>query len=492
MSRAQAEAAIGIGAALADELARDGVGLIGIGDMGIGNTTASTALAALFSGAPPEEVAGRGTGIDDDGLRRKIDAVRRGLEVNRPDARDGVDALAKVGGFEIAGLAGVVLGAAAARVPVVIDGFIASVAALAAVRIAPAAAGYLVASHRSVEVGHRLVLQALGNEAAARSRPAPRRRDGRRAGDDARRRRAANPGRDGDVRRRRGERLGRLTAGPVDPGARKAMIGPPSAGPMASESENSFAKGQRIDRYEIREPVGQGGMGAVYRAFDTKLGRTVALKTVVAHRRAAHERGAAPALHARGAGGVEGRPPQRRAGAGLRLHRRRHPSSSWSTCAARTSARGSSRAQEPLAVEYVADVMLGVCAALRACHHVGIIHRDLKPANIFLCDTDTGWEVKVLDFGVSKAPLADDLTEEGQILGTPQYLSPEQIEGKTVPESDQYALGVLIYVCLTKRLPYEEHQSLSLLRAIELGKFDPPRAHRPELPAGSRRSSCGR
>jgi nicotinate-nucleotide--dimethylbenzimidazole phosphoribosyltransferase len=164
MTRGQAEAAIAVGAELAAGLARDGVGLVGIGEMGIGNTTASAALTAVFCGAPPEEVVGRGTGIDDAGLRRKIDAVRRGLAANRPDPRDGVDALAKVGGFEIAGLAGVVLGAAAARLPVVIDGFIASTAALAAVRIAPAAAGYLVASHRSVEVGHRLVLQALGTK----------------------------------------------------------------------------------------------------------------------------------------------------------------------------------------------------------------------------------------------------------------------------------------------------------------------------------------
>ena len=93
--------------------------------MGIGNTTASSALAAVFTGAPPEEVTGRGTGIDDATFRRKVDVVRRGLAVNRPDRADAVDVLAKVGGFEIAGLAGVVLGAAAARVPVVVDGFIA-------------------------------------------------------------------------------------------------------------------------------------------------------------------------------------------------------------------------------------------------------------------------------------------------------------------------------------------------------------------------------
>jgi nicotinate-nucleotide--dimethylbenzimidazole phosphoribosyltransferase len=164
MSRAQALAALSTGAALAGALARDGVGLIGIGDMGIGNTTASSALAVVFTGAPPEEVTGRGTGIDDAAFRRKVDVVRRGLDVNQPDPRDAVDTLAKVGGFEIAGLAGVTLGAAAARIPVVVDGFIASVAALAAVRIAPHAAGYLIASHRSVEAGHRLVLQALGKK----------------------------------------------------------------------------------------------------------------------------------------------------------------------------------------------------------------------------------------------------------------------------------------------------------------------------------------
>ena len=162
MSRAQALAALAAGAALAEELARDGVGLIGIGEMGIANTTASSALAAVFTGAPPGEVTGRGTGIDDATFGHKVDVIRRGLTVNRPDAADPVDVLAKVGGFEIAGLAGVVLGGAAARVPIVVDGFIAGAAALAAVRIAPPTAGYLIASHRSVEAGHRLVLEALG------------------------------------------------------------------------------------------------------------------------------------------------------------------------------------------------------------------------------------------------------------------------------------------------------------------------------------------
>lgn len=162
MTREQAEKAVEVGIRIAEELVGDGVTLLGIGDMGIGNTTASSALSAVFTGAPTEEVTGRGTGIDDAGWRRKVDAIQRGLQVNRPDPADAIDALAKVGGFEIAGLCGVVLGGAAARVPVVMDGFIASTAALCAVHIAPHAAGYLVASHRSVETGHRLVLQAIG------------------------------------------------------------------------------------------------------------------------------------------------------------------------------------------------------------------------------------------------------------------------------------------------------------------------------------------
>lgn len=162
MTREQAEQAIEAGIRIAEEFVGDGITLLGIGDMGIGNTTACSALTALFTGAPVAEVTGRGTGIDDAGLRRKVDAIERGLAVNRPDPADAVDALAKVGGFEIAGLCGVALGGAAARVPIVMDGFIASVAALCAVRIAPATAGYLIASHRSVEVGHRFVLRAIG------------------------------------------------------------------------------------------------------------------------------------------------------------------------------------------------------------------------------------------------------------------------------------------------------------------------------------------
>jgi nicotinate-nucleotide--dimethylbenzimidazole phosphoribosyltransferase len=161
MSRERAIAAIEIGIGIAGELADRGVSLLGLGEMGIGNSTAASALTAALTGAAPEEVIGRGTGVDEAGLHRKLDAVRRGLAINRPEAGDGLDALAKLGGFEIAGLCGVVLGAAARRVPVVVDGFICGAAALCAVRIAPACAPYLIASHRSAEAGHRIVLQSL-------------------------------------------------------------------------------------------------------------------------------------------------------------------------------------------------------------------------------------------------------------------------------------------------------------------------------------------
>jgi nicotinate-nucleotide--dimethylbenzimidazole phosphoribosyltransferase len=162
MTREQAVAAVEAGIQIASELAESGVHLIGIGDMGIGNTTASSALAAVFTRSAPEEVTGRGTGVDEAGLARKLRAIQRALEVNEPDARDPLDVLAKLGGFEIAGLCGVVLGAAAARVTVVLDGFIAGAAALVAARLVPEAAEYLIASHRSVEPGHRRVLSVLG------------------------------------------------------------------------------------------------------------------------------------------------------------------------------------------------------------------------------------------------------------------------------------------------------------------------------------------
>jgi nicotinate-nucleotide--dimethylbenzimidazole phosphoribosyltransferase len=164
MTRAEAvralEAGIGVAAGLADE----GVNILAIGEMGIANTTSASALTAAFTGISPDEVTGRGTGIDDAAHRRKVEVVRRALQVNPVDPADPLGTLAALGGFEIAGLAGVVLGAAARRIPVVMDGFIASAAALAAARLAPRAGEALLASHRSVEAGHRAILQALGKK----------------------------------------------------------------------------------------------------------------------------------------------------------------------------------------------------------------------------------------------------------------------------------------------------------------------------------------
>lgn len=162
MTRGEAIAAVEAGIALAGELAGSGVTAIGMGEMGIGNTTAASALAAVLTGAPPEAVTGRGTGLDDAGLIHKLAVIQRAIACNRPDPGDPIDVLARLGGFEIAGLAGLVLGAAAAGAAVVVDGFICSTAALIAIRLAPPASGYLIAAHRSVELGHRHVLAALG------------------------------------------------------------------------------------------------------------------------------------------------------------------------------------------------------------------------------------------------------------------------------------------------------------------------------------------
>jgi len=134
------------------------------GEMGIGNTTPSAAIAAVFTGAAPDKLAGRGTGIPHDRIAHKVAVIRRALDVNKPDPNDGLDVLAKVGGFEIGGLAGLILGAASRRKPVLIDGFISTAAALIAQALCPTAADYMIASHLSAEGGHALMLQRLGRQ----------------------------------------------------------------------------------------------------------------------------------------------------------------------------------------------------------------------------------------------------------------------------------------------------------------------------------------
>ncbi len=151
------EAGIGIARKLSAH-----VDVYGTGDMGIGNTTPSGAVAAAVTGQDVEKVTGRGTGIDEEGLSRKIDVIRRALEVNRPDPADGLDVLTKVGGFEIGGIAGLILGAAALKKPVVVDGYISTAAALIAKLLFPTSADYMIAAHRSAEGGHDLMQAHLG------------------------------------------------------------------------------------------------------------------------------------------------------------------------------------------------------------------------------------------------------------------------------------------------------------------------------------------
>jgi len=137
------------------------IGILGTGDMGIGNTTPSTAIIAAFTGIAPEHLTGRGTGINDEGLERKIKIIKKSIALNKPDPADPLDVLGKLGGFEIGGLAGLVIGAAARGIPVICDGLISTAGALIACELAPQAKNYLFASHRSVEAGHRYVHERL-------------------------------------------------------------------------------------------------------------------------------------------------------------------------------------------------------------------------------------------------------------------------------------------------------------------------------------------
>ena len=164
MTRQQAEDTILRGMEIAEREYSRGVDILATGDMGIGNTTPSSAMTAVFTDLPVEQVTGRGTGIDDRGLSAKVAVIEKAMRVNRPDRKDPLDVLAKVGGFEIGGLAGLIIGSAARRVPVVVDGFISSTAALLACEMLPEVRPYLIAAHCSVEIGHRAVLEKIGLE----------------------------------------------------------------------------------------------------------------------------------------------------------------------------------------------------------------------------------------------------------------------------------------------------------------------------------------
>ena len=149
---------------MADHAATQKADLVGTGDMGIGNTTPSSAILSVLAGMPVDQVTHRGTGIDDIALTRKIRIIEDAIARNKPDPRDPLDVLAKVGGFEIGGIAGLIIGCAFYRIPVVVDGFISTAGAMIAAALNPAIKGYLFASHQSVEIGHGFMWEYLGQK----------------------------------------------------------------------------------------------------------------------------------------------------------------------------------------------------------------------------------------------------------------------------------------------------------------------------------------
>jgi nicotinate-nucleotide--dimethylbenzimidazole phosphoribosyltransferase len=163
MTREEAVASIESGIAVARQFSCS-CDIFGTGEMGICNTTPSSAILSVITGAPVADVTGRGSGLDDEGLKNKISIIEKSIKLNQPDKNDAIDILAKVGGFEIGGIAGLILGAAALRKPVVIDGFISTAGAILAHKLCPESADYMISSHKSVEVGHRIMLDILGKK----------------------------------------------------------------------------------------------------------------------------------------------------------------------------------------------------------------------------------------------------------------------------------------------------------------------------------------
>ncbi len=162
MTRGEAGQCIKVGIELADEYANKGYKIFGTGEMGIANTTPSSAITCVITGKSVEEITGRGTGINDDTWENKVKVIKDSIEVNSPDPSDPVDVLAKLGGAEIAGIAGLIIGAAANKVPVVADGFISTAGALIAYLIEPKTKDYMFAAHMSQETGHKSILEKIG------------------------------------------------------------------------------------------------------------------------------------------------------------------------------------------------------------------------------------------------------------------------------------------------------------------------------------------
>lgn len=164
MSRDDAIKTLNVGIALAEECAKSGIDIIGTGEMGIGNTTPSSAILSVLTGISPQDITGRGTGVDDKQLLNKVEVIKKAIAVNRPDPFDPIDVLAKVGGYEIGAIAGLIMGGAYRRVPVIVDGFISTAGAIIATAMNPVISEYIFYSHLSAERGHKRMLKHLGQE----------------------------------------------------------------------------------------------------------------------------------------------------------------------------------------------------------------------------------------------------------------------------------------------------------------------------------------
>jgi serine/threonine protein kinase len=246
-----------------------------------------------------------------------------------------------------------------------------------------------------------------------------------------------------------------------------------------------LADGTRLGKYQIVRFLGEGGMGAVYEALHLEMGKRVAIKTI------------SPALAAN---------PEARARFLLEAQltsRVRHPHTVDVTDISMDGEQAflvmeylegedlakHIRHRAPLAVEEVVDIALPILAAVAAAHEEGIVHRDLKPQNIFLAAMRDGTVCpKVLDFGISKAP-SNPIRTSGVILGSPSYFAPEQVQDPKAisPASDQYALGVILYECVTGVLPYEGSNLAAIFQAIVTGHYPPPSRYRSDLPEGLQR-----
>ncbi len=239
-----------------------------------------------------------------------------------------------------------------------------------------------------------------------------------------------------------------------------------------------LVSGNKLGRYEIRGEIGAGGMGIVYRAHDGRLQRDVAIKTISPGFRVAGDALARFEREALAVSNVDHPNVVRVFDFGVQDER---------PYIVMELLRGQDMAtlmeHGPLAVERAVDILLGVSAGMSACHGRGIVHRDLKPRNVFLAQTLVGEVAKVVDFGVSQLPGTEHLTGPSDVIGTVGYMSPEQAGGQDVDaRSDQYALGVILYQCLTGRRPHEGSNPVRVMASIMTGSFARPTSHRADLP----------